>query len=153
VESALKHHIKPEILASEIMASPVRTIRPNTSMDEASRLMIRHGIDGLLIAEDDKVIGVVSRRDIDQATHHKLGHAPVLGFMSRPVIAITPTTPLSKIQRIMVTEDIGRLPVLDEQERLLGLVSRSDVLRILYGNTEAAYGTAFGAGVPASATV
>lgn len=129
----LQASVAPEKTASEIMTSPVRTVPPTVSMDEASRIMIRYGQDGLVITEDCKVVGVVSRRDIDQATHHRLGHAPVNGFMSRPVLSIEPSTPLSKIQELMVREDIGRLPVLDKSEKLVGLVTRHDVLRTLYG--------------------
>lgn len=129
----LKTQVKPDIVASQIMSAPVRSVRPTVSMDEASRIMIRYGLDGLVVTENDKVVGVVSRRDIDQATHHKLGHAPVLGFMSRPVISIQPNATLKEIQQLMVKEDIGRLPVLDDNERLIGLVSRHDVLKTLYG--------------------
>jgi tRNA nucleotidyltransferase (CCA-adding enzyme) len=128
---------RPEITAREIMSSPVRTVKSNISMSEASRIMLRYGVDGLLVTENDKVEGVVSRRDIDQAAHHKLGHAPVLGFMSRPVLSISPDTSLSKIQEVMVKEDIGRLPVLDGEGHLLGLVSRQDVLKTLYGGEQA----------------
>ena len=79
------------------------------------------------------MVGVVSRRDIDQAAHHKLGHAPVQGFMSRPVITISPDTTLGEIQAVMVQEDIGRLPVMDQDGRLMGIVSRREVLHTLYG--------------------
>ncbi len=134
IEKLLRTQVKPEVIAEEIMVSPVRTIRSGITMDEASRIMLRYGLDGLLVADEDNLVGVVSRRDIDQATHHKLGHAPVRGFMSKPVISIEKKTPLSKIQEIMVTEDIGRLPVLDDDKQLVGLVSRGDVLKTLYGD-------------------
>ncbi len=115
------------------MVSPVRTIKSNVSMDEAGRMMLRYGLDGLLVAEGEDLVGVVSRRDIDQSSHHKLGHAKVSGFMSKPVICVSQDTPLSKIQELMVAEDIGRLPVLDENKKLVGLVSRRDVLNSLFG--------------------
>ncbi|MEQ1395252.1 CBS domain-containing protein, partial [Salmonella enterica] len=73
IEELTYKFVKTETLAAEIMTSPVRTIVPGISMDEASRIMIRYGLDGLIVAEQDKVEGVVSRRDIDQAAHHKLG--------------------------------------------------------------------------------
>ncbi len=131
--ACLESNVSPEKTASEIMTSPVRTVPPTVSMDEANRIMIRYGQDGLIVTDAGSVVGVVSRRDIDQASHHRLGHAPVNGFMSRPVISIKPRTPLSKIQEMLVKEDIGRLPVLDDEDKLVGLVSRNDVLRILYG--------------------
>jgi tRNA nucleotidyltransferase (CCA-adding enzyme) len=146
IEALVKEFVRPEVKASEIMSTPVRTVLPEVSMDEASRIMIRYGLDGLLVAENDKVEGVVSRRDIDQATHHKLGHAPVVGFMSRPVISIAPDTPISKIQEIIISEDIGRLAVLDESGKLVGLVSRHDVLEKLFGRDPS--GIEYGANTP-----
>jgi tRNA nucleotidyltransferase (CCA-adding enzyme) len=143
IEELAYQFVRPEITASKIMSSPVRTIVPQVSMDEASRIMTRYGLDGVLVVENERVAGVVSRRDIDQATHHKLGHAPVVGFMSRPVVSISPDTPLSKIQEILVNEDIGRLAVLDDAGKLIGLVSRADVLTQLFGPSRdgVAYGT------------
>ena len=147
IEELAYQHVQTEVTASEIMTSPVRTILPSVSMDEASRIMTRYGLDGLIVAESDKVAGVVSRRDIDQATHHKLGHAPVVGFMSKPVISIAPNTTLSKIQEVMVKEDIGRLAVLDAG-KLVGLVSRQDVLEKLFGAVQDGIG--HGAGLSVS---
>ncbi|MGD9681315.1 MAG: CBS domain-containing protein [Candidatus Obscuribacterales bacterium] len=132
VKSSIASRVQPQPTASDIMISPVRTIATSTTMDEANRLMLRHGVDGLIVTADEEVVGVVSRRDIDQAMHHRLGHAPVQGFMSRPVISVSPDTPVDEIQAIMVTEDIGRLPVMHDH-RLVGLVSRADVLSRLYG--------------------
>ncbi len=133
IEERIRTQAHPEAVASDIMTSPVRTILPTISMDEASRIMLRYGLDGLIVVEGKQIAGVVSRRDIDQAAHHKLGHAPVLGFMSRPVITITTETPLSEVQQILVKEDIGRVPVLDSEGNLVGLVSRHDVLKTMYG--------------------
>lgn len=137
VINALKAHVRPELQASDLMVTPVRTIHADVSMEEAGRIMIRYGLDGLVVADESGVSGVIARRDVDQALHHKLAHAPVLGFMSHPVLTITPNTPLSEIQRLMVKNDIGRLPVLNEDNQLLGLVSRREVLKNLYG--EAGY--------------
>jgi tRNA nucleotidyltransferase (CCA-adding enzyme) len=136
VEQLLREQVKPEKTAAEIMTAPVRTIKARTTMEEAGRIMLRYALDGLIVAEGDDIQGVISRRDIDQATHHKLSHAPVQGFMSRPVITIGTNTPLSEIQRLMVHEDIGRLPVISEDGHLLGLVTRRDLLKTLYGTED-----------------
>ncbi|CAN5395658.1 CBS domain-containing protein [soil metagenome] len=139
IQSILHELAPPQPLARDLMVSPVRTIRSNVSMDEAGRMMLRYGLDGLLVSENDELLGVVSRRDIDQSSHHKLGHAKVSGFMSKPVICVSQDTPLSKIQELMVAEDIGRLPVLDQDNKLVGLVSRRDVLNSLFGKLYAGH--------------
>lgn len=134
VQKQLSDRIPPEPTAQEIMIAPVRTIRPISSMEEASRMMLRYGQDGFVVVDEGEVVGIISRRDIDQSMHHKLGHAPVQGFMSRPVISVKPETPLREIQRLMVSEDIGRVPVLSEDGELIGLITRHTLLQMLYGD-------------------
>ncbi len=134
VVETLSRHLSPEVKAEEIMRSPVRTIRPETSMEEAGRIMLRYSVDGLVVMEKEQPAGVVSIRDVDKAKHHKLAHAPVRGFMSHPVISVTPDTPLREVQTLMLGKDIGRLPVLSAGGKLLGLIGRNELLGALYGD-------------------
>lgn len=115
--------------ARELMSSPVRTIRPETTIDEAQRILLRYGHSGLSVVDAaGHLVGIISRRDIDIALHHGFSHAPVKGYMTTNLRAITPETTLPEIQELMVTYDIGRLPVL-ENGHLVGIVTRTDVLR------------------------
>jgi tRNA nucleotidyltransferase (CCA-adding enzyme) len=119
------------VLAKTLMSSPVRTVRPECTIQEAQRVLLRYGHSGLpVVDETGALAGIVTRRDIDIALHHGFGHAPVKGYMPRLVRTITPTTPLSEIEELMVKFDIGRLPVM-QAGRLVGIVSRTDVLRHL----------------------
>ncbi|HAZ48312.1 MAG TPA: poly(A) polymerase [Cyanobacteria bacterium UBA11369] len=118
--------------ARELMSSPVRTIRPETTIGEAQRVLLRYGHSGLSVVNaQDELVGVISRRDIDIALHHGFAHAPVKGYMTTNLKTINPDTPLTEIESIMVTYDIGRLPVL-ENNQLVGIVTRTDVLRQLH---------------------
>jgi len=118
--------------ARELMSSPVRTIRPETTVGEAHRILLRYGHSGLSILDDDhQLVGIISRRDIDIALHHGFHHAPVKGYMTPQLRTIAPETTLPEIESLMVTYDIGRLPVL-EGGNLVGIVTRTDVLRLLY---------------------
>jgi tRNA nucleotidyltransferase (CCA-adding enzyme) len=124
--------IPQPLTARELMSSPVRTIRPETTISEAQRILLRYGHAGLsVVDENDQLVGVISRRDIDLALHHGFGHAPVKGYMTRNLKTITPDTPLPEIESLMVTYDIGRLPVLEDGQ-LVGIVTRTDVLRQLH---------------------
>lgn len=116
--------------AQDLMSSPVRTIRPETSIGEARRILLRYGHSGLSVVDGrDRLVGIVSRRDLDIALHHGFRHAPVKGYMSTRLKTIAPDTPLATIEDLMVTYDIGRLPVLDGAGQLVGIVTRTDVLR------------------------
>ena len=119
-------------VARDLMSSPVRTIRPDTTISEAHRILLRYGHSGLSVVDDtDALVGIISRRDLDIALHHRLDHAPVKGYMTNQVKTITPETSLPAIETLMVTYDIGRLPVID-RGNLVGIVTRTDVLRELH---------------------
>ncbi|AKG21105.1 CBS domain-containing protein [Calothrix sp. 336/3] len=128
----LKAQIPHPPTARDLMSSPVRTIRPETTIDEAQRILLRYGHSGLSVVDSQgKLLGIISRRDLDIALHHGFSHAPVKGYMTRNLQAIAPQTTLPEIQALMVTYDIGRLPVL-EHGQLVGIVTRTDVLRELH---------------------
>lgn len=130
--TTLLHHIPSPLTAAELMSSPVRTIRPSTTIDQARRILLRYGHSGLsVVNNEDQLEGIVSRRDLDIALHHGFGHAPVKGYMTAPVRTIEPNTPLPDIELMMVTYDIGRLPVVDRGQ-LVGIVTRTDILRQLH---------------------
>ena len=132
----LQKQIPEPPTARDLMSSPVRTIRPETTIEQAQRILFRYGHSGLSVVDAaGKLVGVISRRDLDLAIHHGFSHAPVKGYMSQNLKTITPETTLPEIESLMVTYDVGRLPVL-EAEELIGIVTRTDVLRQLHQNRE-----------------
>lgn len=128
----LERFVIPERTAAEIMSSPVRTVPPDAAIGEAYRRMLRYGHSGLLVMDRGRVVGVVTRRDVDKARNHGLDHAPIRGFMTRDVATAGPDTPLSTLERIMIREGIGRLPVMEGAE-VVGIVTRTNVLEALHG--------------------
>ena len=129
VEGAIAQIPQP-LTARGLMSSPVRTIRPRVTVGEAQRILLRYGHSGLCVVDEgDRLVGIISRRDIDIALHHGFAHAPVKGYMSRNLKTLAPETPLPEIEALMVAHDVGRLPVL-EGDRLMGIVTRTDVLQL-----------------------
>jgi tRNA nucleotidyltransferase (CCA-adding enzyme) len=118
--------------ARDLMSAPVRTIIPETTIEQAQRILLRYGHSGLSVVDSmGNLVGVISRRDLDLALHHGFSHAPVKGYMAKNLKTITPNTILPEIEALMVTYDVGRLPVL-ENGQLAGIVTRTDVLRQLH---------------------
>lgn len=118
--------------ARDIMSSPVRIISPETTIEEGLKKLSRYGHSGLCVVKaQGELTGIISRRDLDLALHHGFHDAPVKNYMSKNLKTITPDTGLPEIEALMVTYDVGRLPVLDSGN-LVGIITRTDVLRQLY---------------------
>jgi len=132
IEELLPKFLTPPVRARDIMSSPVRTVTPGTTVEDALKVMLRYGHNGLIVVEGEEVVGIVTRGDLDRA--RRLGHGdhPVAEYMSTEVISVEPDAPLDRIRRIMVEGDVGRLPVMD-RGKLVGIVTRTDVLRALHG--------------------
>jgi tRNA nucleotidyltransferase (CCA-adding enzyme) len=137
----LEERVRPLVTAGEIMSGPVRTLHEDTPITEASRRMERTGHTAFPVVDDaGDLVGIISRKDLDKAGHHGLGHAPVKGFMSRNLISVDAGTSLQEIQVLMTGNAIGRVPVVKDK-RLVGIVTRKDVIRALHG-TDYLYGFA-----------
>ncbi len=134
--AVVKEKVRPPLTCAGIMSSPVKTVGPQTTINEAGRIMLRYGHTGLPVVKGEKLVGVISRRDVEKAIHHGLGHAPVKGFMTNNVIWAPPDLPVNEVQRLMIEHDIGRVPIVQDG-RLVGIVSRTDVLRTLHGHLPA----------------
>jgi tRNA nucleotidyltransferase (CCA-adding enzyme) len=130
--AALKGRITREPVARELMSVPARVIGPDASVRRARQLMQRYGHSGLSVVDQGRLVGIITRRDVDRAGRHRLAHAPVRGFMTRDVVTASPDLPASELEARMIERDVGRLPVL-EDGRLVGVVTRSDLLRARHG--------------------
>ncbi len=130
----LNELVRPLVTAGEIMSGPVKTIGEDTPITEASRRMERTGHTAFPVVDGaGELAGIISRKDLDKAGHHGLGHAPVKGFMSRNLIAVDGEAPLQEIQALMMENAIGRVPVVKDGE-VIGIVTRKDVIRALHGS-------------------
>lgn len=131
--AALESRVRREPVARDIMSVPPRTISPDATVADARRRMVRYGHSGLSVVEDGQLCGVITRRDVDKARHHRLSHAPVKGFMTRQVVTADLEMPLSDMERRMIERDVGRLPVVADG-RVVGVVTRGDLLRARCGS-------------------
>ncbi|ACX52410.1 CBS domain containing protein [Ammonifex degensii KC4] len=138
----LNQQLRPPLTVGEIMTSPVKTVTPETSVAEAGQIMLRYGHSGLPVVEGGRLVGIISRRDVEKAKLSGLEHAPVKGYMSRQVVTVSPQVPVREAQALLVQHDIGRLPVV-EGDRLVGIVSRTDILKTLHRDFRPAFSYLF----------
>lgn len=139
---AIRQNVRPPLTAGDIMSSPVKAIAPETKVDEANQIILRYGHSGLPVVENGRLVGIVSRRDLEKALRHGLGHAPVKAYMTRQVKTVDVRTPVTELQDIMIENNIGRLPVLDDG-KLVGIVSRTNILKTLHRKFQPRFCTLF----------
>lgn len=128
----LQEHIEPHTTVHDIMSYGVRVLTPNDTIAQAAEQARRWGHEGFPVVAKKKLVGVLTRREIDRALHHKLQKLPVSRFMSEPIF-VTPTDSIEQLQRTMTQHSLGQLPVVQEGN-IVGIVTRTDLLK-LYSET------------------
>lgn len=135
--SSLSKNIKKPVLARDIMSCPVRVINENESILVASEILKKYGHSGIPIVDvDGNLVGIITRKDVDRAMNHGLSHAPVKGFKSHGVISASPNTSVEEVQRMMIENNVGRIPVVSKGE-IIGIITRKDILRVLHNQNYA----------------
>ncbi|GMU56370.1 MAG: poly(A) polymerase [Candidatus Xenobia bacterium] len=136
--------------ARELMTSPVHVLElDHLTVTEAARGLRELGHTAVGLARDGKLVGWIARSDLDKAIAHNLGHAPVTTYMSTEIVSVEPDARLDEIQRLLVERDIGRVPVIERGE-MVGIVSRTDVLRWLHSAQAARAQESITVAMPAS---
>jgi CBS domain-containing protein len=137
----------------DIMTERPRVVGPDIPLREAAQDMVRAGIGGLPVVDDQRrVIGMLSERELmrhlltaylqggasGSATtgeHVAIGAGPrlVRHVMTRQVMCVSPDQPLAEVASMMTNKDVDRVPVVHGGE-LIGLLTRGDIVRKLIGS-------------------
>jgi CBS domain-containing protein len=128
----------------DVMTTGVVTVRPDTTYRELAAMFRQHRVSGFPVtAEDGKVIGVVSESDLialaggrHHCGHRTGGQAIAGDLMTHPAVTTSPDDMVQTAARVMHSHRLQRLPVVDRDGRLEGIVSRSDVLSVFRRNDE-----------------
>ncbi len=127
----LEKKLPPVVTIKDVASKPVFSMNSDTTLDKAEKLLNDRGFKGCPVTEDDQLVGMISHRDIRKGLRSDLGHAPVKGFMTRELITASPDHSLIELRRLMVEHNIGRVPIVNSENQLVGIVTRSDILRHL----------------------
>jgi tRNA nucleotidyltransferase (CCA-adding enzyme) len=130
VLEALPGAVRRRLTAGEMMSRPPRFVSPDDTVSHAMVLCQRHRQSGIQVGEPRRLVGMVTREDLDKAVGHGLSHAPVKSVMSSDVVTCPEDTPLPEVMRLVAASEGGRVPVVRGEE-VVGVVTRSDLLRAL----------------------
>ena len=127
----------------EYMVTPVITVTPDTLIDDALRTMHQHHIRRLPVVDEGKLVGLVTRNGMREATpssviplsiwgtHYQLSKMKVRDIMITDVITVTPDTTIEEASALTEKHKIGTLPVIDASKNLIGIITSTDLLRLM----------------------
>lgn len=115
-------------LESEIVQREVLTVTPDSLIADVDRMMTYHGIGGVPVVENDKVIGIVSRRDL-RAMVSRIGNKPVRSIMTPEPIVAQEGISIDDAFDLMYSRKVERLPVVDDEGTLTGIISMQELLQ------------------------
>ncbi len=140
----------------DIMQKQVDYVTSSASVKDVALLIFGHGINGVPVVKDRKVIGFITGRDILQKFFPSMEEymedpihtsdfevmekkaSEILGMkvekiMAKNPLTITAETPILRAQSLMFVNKIGRLPVVDEKDHLIGILSQGDIFYTIVG--------------------
>jgi CBS domain-containing membrane protein len=147
-----KERLSRKISVKEVMTERVVTVKRDADIKEIARLLSENRISGLPVIDDEgKVIGIVSEADILASLgikrEHKIrdilrylsGETVISGkkgetagdIMTTPAITTGPDIDIRDVAAILDKKRVKRLPVVDRDGRLIGIISRADIVRAI----------------------
>ena len=123
--------------ASRVMTRTVHCITPQVTLERAWRLMQRHHVRHLPVLWGDKVVGVLSDRDLLVNAEPGLGgaiafpHLTASDAMTRKPVTALETASISSLAHLMLEAQFDCVPIVDREDTLVGLVTSADLLELL----------------------
>lgn len=146
----LEHFIEPQIKAnpkkllkevSAVMTRNVLACSPDDEIDNIWRLMREKRFAGLPVVNNGKLLGIITQKDLlesgatmptfESAKGRFRASSKVSSIMKTEVTAVKPSIKIIEVAKVMISRDIGRVPVIDDGGKLIGIVDREDVARLL----------------------
>ncbi len=115
----------------ELMTSDVQTVAPTDTVQQAASFMLSADTGSIPVCDGDKIVGMITDRDIAvRGTAKGLGpDCSVSDLMSDDVICASASDDVQSIARQMADRQVRRMPVIDENEKLVGMISLGDLSR------------------------
>ena len=136
IKALLRSRINPQKLVKDTMSAPVIQIRPEGEIKDASILMTKYNINVLLVIDNNKrLLGYITRQILEKAVFFGLGNIQVREYMNIDIKTIGPDASLSQAKDTIIKDRLRLLAVV-EDDIVIGVITRTDLLSILVGGPE-----------------
>jgi tRNA nucleotidyltransferase (CCA-adding enzyme) len=125
----IEAHIRPITRVSDLMSYGVQTFEVNQTVSSVAQQVRRIGHEGYPVIEDGRVVGLLTRRELDRALDHHLDNLTLREVMSAGEVTLRPDDSVLTLEQRMVESGWGQIPVLDSNGKLIGIVTRTDLIK------------------------
>ena len=141
LENLLPRYVRSRLTARDLMSHPVKTLPGDATIEAARELMARFNFNAVPIVNDQgKVSGIITRQIVEKAAYHKLLKIAVAEVMNSDFETVMPGATLEQLQQGIIEHNQRCIPVVDGGV-LVGVVTRTDLLRHMLGDREPPDGT------------
>lgn len=123
-------YVQPSVTVAQLMSRGPQLLDPSTPVKEVARMMQRSGFEGYPVVEDGRVVGLLTRRAVDRAMAHRL-NLTAASLMDAGEVMVRPGDSLQILQTLMTDSGWGQVPVVNEAGEVIGIVTRTDLLKTL----------------------
>jgi CBS domain-containing protein/anti-sigma regulatory factor (Ser/Thr protein kinase) len=118
-----------DLKISEVMTSDVHTVSPDMTMAQVLELLRFERISGAPVVSESKLVGIVSLEDLILSLTNHDSDAPVKKYMTSRIITVKSYDPVVEALETFAKALVGRLPVVDQSGKLVGMITKGDVTR------------------------
>lgn len=131
MEFTVVHEVVHRLKVSQAMRTDVVTVAPTMTMRQAQQRMRETRVSGMPVTVADDMVGIVTIEDIIRCLDEHRMEDPVSAWMTTDVVTVDARWPLTRAMAILDRTGFGRLPVLNENGRLCGIITPESILRSL----------------------
>ncbi len=127
--------MEEELTVGDIMRKEVVVLPTTSSIQEAAKLMAANKVGSVVVIDRNEAKGIVTERDIVRKVVAE-GRDPqgeLSEILSSPLIVITPETSIKEAAEAMRNNNVRRLPIIDDNKYLVGMITDRDIIRVLPG--------------------
>ncbi len=118
-----------DLKVSETMTGSVKCVTPDQTLSSVLEILRINRISGVPVQQNNKLVGVLSIEDIVHAMEKNQLGAPVRDYMTPNVVSVKIYDPVFKAIETFSEYRVGRLPVVDENGQLVGIITKGDITR------------------------
>src|SRR5215216_1418593 len=118
-----------DLKISDVMTAALKSASPDMRLSQVLEILRLKRISGLPVVENDRLVGVLSLEDVVRALQKNDLSAPTGQYMTREAVTVASYESIVEAIRTFTERQLGRLPVIDENQNLIGMITKGDITR------------------------